>query len=354
MIMPRPTITWKNTYNTIMPKRPNKDVKSRLRYFVDWLAYTGRPWYQPDLAAYRDFLLLERSRIDPETGDQIHAPLSVESAQAHLSTIRGRYQALLRDDRIRDQLYALAPANASPADKKALVDEILNRLQNAIHPNTAPLTKITKQDLTDREHLRLTPSQVRALIRAPGITTLPGLRNTAMISILACTGIREAELVALDVSDLRQRVGTELALLVREGKGSKQRLVPYGPLDWCLVYVARWMEAATIYRGSVFRGFYKGYRKVRPTRITTRAVNLIMNRLPISIEGELHTVTPHDLRRTYARNAYEQGMDMEQIRQNLGHASIQTTQRYIGVLDASQRRPPDMFAPPHRLDEFLD
>jgi site-specific recombinase XerD len=71
------------------------------------------------------------------------------------------------------------------------------------------------------------------------------------------------------------------------------------------------------------------------------------------IDGEFRAVKPHDLRRTYARNAYENGMDMERIRQNLGHVSLQTTQTYIGVLDAGQRRPPLMFDPPHRLELLL-
>ena len=44
----------------------------------------------------------------------------------------------------------------------------------------------------------------------------------------------------LDVGDLRQRLGGELALHVREGKGARERLVPYGDLDWCLAVVDAW------------------------------------------------------------------------------------------------------------------
>ena len=71
--------------------------------------------------------------------------------------------------------------------------------------------------------------------------------------------------------------------------------------------------------------------------------------IPISIDGALRPVKPHDLRRTYARNAFEFGMDLERIRQNLGHTSVQTTQAYIGALDAKDRHPPNMFAPPHDM-----
>jgi site-specific recombinase XerD len=64
-----------------------------------------------------------------------------------------------------------------------------------------------------------------------------------------------------------------------------------------------------------------------------------LNSYPIPINGELVTVSPHDLRRTYARLNYEQGMDLISIQQNLGHEDLKTTQGYIGVMDASARRP---------------
>ncbi|MDX2078890.1 MAG: site-specific integrase, partial [bacterium] len=170
-----------------------------------------------------------------------------------------------------------------------------------------------------------------------------------MIAILACTGIREAELVALQVDDLRQVLGGEVALRVREGKNHKQRLVPYGQLAWCLEYVDVWMAKAGITEGYVLRGILKDGKTVRPTALTVRAVNQIMNKYPLWMDNEARVVNPHDLRRTYARNAYEFGMDLERIRQNLGHESLHTTQIYIGTLDVSQRRPPRMFTPPHAV-----
>ena len=134
---------------------------------------------------------------------------------------------------------------------------------------------------------------------------------------------------------------------VREGKGGKQRLVPYGPLDWCLMYADAWLGGAEIKAGYVFRGIRRGGKSVRPTGIGTWTVNDILNVYAISIDGALRLVKPHDLRRTYARNAYDYGMDLERIRQNLGHTSLQTTQTYIGELDGRDRHPPNMFTPPH-------
>ncbi len=339
-------IRWRDNHAVLMPRSADKDTLSRLNYFIDWLAFTKRSWLEPDLAAYRDYLLYDRIRINPNTGGEEAATLAPRSVAAHLATIRGRYAALLRDNRVRQAFFDLAPEGGTLADRKAFVDEIAVRLQNVVHPSHAPVEMTTIQDEAESEHLRLTPAQVQELLHAPGTESLRGLRDTAIIALFVCTGIREAELVALDVSDLRQYLGGELALRVRHGKGAKQRLVPYGPLDWCLRNVDRWLSAAKIPGGAVFRGIYKGEKRVRKSGIDARNVNRMLNGYPIDVHGTLRDVKPHDLRRTYARNAYERGMDMERIRQNLGHTTLQTTQGYIGSLDASQRRPPQMFTAP--------
>lgn len=336
----------------LMPSHPDKDEKSRLGYYIRWLDDNDMAWYQPDLAAYRDYMLYHRMKNDPRSGEIRPARLSAATVQAHLATIRGRYDDILRDNVVRQMLFELAPEDTQMADRKAFVDEVLVRLQNAVHPTSASVRAIIKQDTSENEYVRLKPRQVKALLRAPGLSTLRGVRDTAIMALMVCTGVREAELCDLYVTDLRQQLRDELALLIRSGKGHKQRLVPYGPLDWCLLYVDRWLSQAEIISGPVFRGLYKGQHRVRREGITPRSINRIMNQYPIIINGEVRDVKPHDLRRTYARNAYEFGMDIERIRQNLGHTSAQTTQNYIGTLDADLRRPPDMFQPPHNFDDL--
>src|SRR5690606_31272266 len=121
------------------------------------------------------------------------------------------------NNKVRQLLYDVAPDHYTPADKKAFVDELLARLQNDVHPTTARIKIIEKQDEAESEALRLKPHQVRALMRTPGLDDLRAIRDTAMIAMLVCTGIREAELCNLDVSDLRQYLRDELALRIRAG-----------------------------------------------------------------------------------------------------------------------------------------
>lgn len=335
----------------MLPRHPNKDVASRINIFLDWLDASGGIWYAPDMAAYRDFLLKEKPVRGGGTG------LAATTVKAHLSTIRGRYEQILRDNKVRDLLYKEASAAGadSPADRKAFVDETLARLANAIHPAVAEVKTVTKQDHADSEHLRLNGMQADELLALPGIDTLMGLRDTGIIAIMLCTGIREAELCALNVDDLRQRINGELALRVRAGKGIKQRMIPYGPLEWCLGYVSAWLRKADIKSGAVFRGLYRGGKTVRKTRISTRGVNdIFAKRFFVHIEGVPMSVQPHDLRRTYARRAWEMGMDILRIQENLGHASLETTRGYIGNLDVEERRPPRMFEPPHSTTSLME
>lgn len=318
---------------SIIPADADKDGRYRLGRFERWLVAEGQPWHTPDLAAYRDHLLA--GGYTPST------------VKAHLSTVRGRYRHIIDANPTRAALYELAQAQApeaGPADQKAMVDEALTRLENAIDPEAAPLKMTTHQDRADAAHLRLTADQANTLLAAPGVATLGGLRDTAAISLLLCTGIREAELSALLVGDLRQRLGGELALHVRQGKGSKARLVPYGDLSWVLAIVDKWLAAAAIDAGPVLRGFYKGTERLRPGRLCVRAIQDILRAYPIMVDGALATARPHDLRRTYARRLYEAGFDPVAIQQNLGHADLKTTLGYIGTLDAARRRPPAIYS----------
>ena len=317
----------------LMPANPSKDTKYRIGKFTTWLAENGGKLFDPDIAAYRDFLLSLYARA---------------TASAHLSTIRAAYRRILRDNDLRSVLYEKAIQTmgdqAHSADLKAFVDEAFIRLNNELDPDKARVKTEIHQDRPDAAQIRLTKEQAELLLAAPGVSSLPGLRDTAIIALMLCTGLREAELCGLDVSDLRQTLGGELALSVRLGKGSKSRLIPYGDLSWCLVIVDKWLERAGISEGPVFRGIHNGGRKLRSGRLTTRAVQYILSDYRLAINGKPISVKPHDLRRTYARRMYDSGIDLLSIQQNLGHADSKTTLKYIGTLSAEKRRAPAMYS----------
>ncbi len=306
----------------LIPASDDKDAVSRLRRYVDWLNLYERAWWDVDLVQYRDFLL----RVGGNDGNG----LSPSSAQAHLSTIRGRYQFILRERVGKSMLYQIAThqleargVEVDPANIKAVVDEYRAAIIDAIHPSSAPVTVITDQD---PDHLRLTIDQANDLLRS-----LDAIRDKAAVALALATGIREGELCALHVADLQAFMDDgSLALRVREGKGAKARKVPYGEMVGVLDIVWAWIEHAGIERERVFP-------------FTPRTFQRILKRHPIQIGWQLVEVKPHDLRRTYARRCYEAGMALAAIQQNLGHTGMDTTLLYIGELDGEARRPPDIF-----------
>jgi len=309
--------------------------RSRLNRFCEWQLQTQDPWYLPDLASWRDYLIFEE-----ET--------ATTTARAYLSTVRSAYRKILRDNQVRQLLYQQLDDEMPPERKYALISEFFTQLKNALDPDNAPVSTITVQDEDDRDHYWLTPSQVAMLIQAPGLDTWLGLRDTALVALMLCTGIRAAEAVAVDVDDLRARLGNTLALRIKAGKGLKQRLIPYGAQDWALTFVDAWLDTIQQDSGPVFVGLRKGDNLYldedgEVQRLAVNAVGTCLRRYPLSIEGNLVTIEPHDLRRTYARRLYLVGTDLTAIQQNLGHDNQQTTLDYIGSLDADYRAPDDAY-----------
>lgn len=304
-----------------MTRQPSKDESSRLNRFANWIADNNGSWVNPDLSAYRDYLL---------------ATLAPRSVKAHLSTVRKALQRVARD---RDYLYSVAAAYApdlSPLELKPMVDEMTTRIDIAVHPDESQVKTKTVQDESDSAHIRLTAQQANDLIHSPDRTTLAGLRDAALIGLALATGLRADELVSLQVDDLYHTLGGKDAILVREGKGDKQRLVPYGAHISVLQLVQNWMENAGVESGYIFRGVTKGRTgRVFKNPITVRT----FERRLLRYEVDGLRINPHDLRRTYAKQQYVNGMDIVAIKDNLGHASIETTQTYIGEMDAEKRVP---------------
>ena len=115
---------------------------------------------------------------------------------------------------------------------------------------------------------------------------------------------------------------------------------------WARQIVEIWLDGREV--GPVFTAMIDGRgdmldQRTTRKRMTTRSVQRMLKRYPISIDGTPTTVTPHDLRRNYARNLFLAGIPTEVIRQNLGHSDVKTTQDYIGVLDGSTRAPVSVY-----------
>ena len=170
----------------------------------------------------------------------------------------------------------------------------------------------------------LTLSQAQELLRCPDLASLKGVRDRAILALLLGCALRRSELAALRFEHLQQRDG-RWAIVDIIGKGGRVRTVPVPA--WVKVAIDQWTTASGIGAGPVFRSVLKGGRL--GSSLNEKTVWRVL--LEYSTSAGLQPIAPHDLRRTCAKLCRAAGGDLEQIQFLLGHASIQTTERYLGT-----------------------
>jgi integrase/recombinase XerC len=260
--------------------------------------------YRRDLLAFRTFLL-ERAAIVGRRVDEIDlAQVTADHIRSYLAelmkdrkaraTVQRRLSAIKAFFRYRETTAgAPSPARAIRSPK-----------------NMRGLPSILQQD------------EVRRLIEvAPGDSSPAAVRDRAIFETLYSSGLRVSELVGLNWRDIDEELGM---VMVRSGKGNKDRLVPLGEpaLDALLTW-RRAMPIAWEPNGPVIVNLRGG-------RLTTRSVELILQRR-IAAAGIGAGITPHGLRHSFATHMLNNGADLRSIQEMLGHASLATTQRYTHV-----------------------
>jgi site-specific recombinase XerD len=173
----------------------------------------------------------------------------------------------------------------------------------------------------------LNREQSRELLALPDTSTAEGKRDRAILAVLLGCGLRRSELVALHFESVQQRDGRWVFSEVL-GKGKRIRIVAIPP--FVKLAIGEWTAAAGIHAGALFRRVRKGkYRENAPAALSERMVWHVV--MKYARKAGLARVAPHDLRRTCARLCRTSGGELEQIQFLLGHASIQTTERYLGT-----------------------
>src|SRR5581483_389119 len=170
----------------------------------------------------------------------------------------------------------------------------------------------------------LTRDQAALLLEKADGEDLCSLRDLAMISVLLGCGLRRAELSSLEVEDIQLRQG-HWAIVDLVGKGSHLRTVPMP--KWVKEAVDRWMDVAGVSAGRLFRAVSR-HGTPWGKGVSENVVLYVVRRCAERIA--LDHLAPHDLRRTCAKLCYVSGGEIEQIQFLLGHASVLTTERYLG------------------------
>ena len=181
--------------------------------------------------------------------------------------------------------------------------------------------------LAARQALRvpksLSEAQVEALLAAPDVQQPLGLRDRAMLELMYASGLRVSELVQLKAV----HVGLDEGVLRVMGKGSRERLVPFGveAREWLVQYIsqARGAILASLQSDDLFvTRLGAGMSRQMFWRLIKRYAVVAGIRAPLS---------PHTLRHAFATHLLNHGADLRAVQMLLGHADIGTTTIYTHV-----------------------
>ena len=227
--------------------------------------------------------------------------------------------------------FAPATVNQRLAAIRAFAQEAADRGLLALH-EVAGIRRIRgEKGYASRIGMWLGTAELERVLLGPDRGTVRGQRDYALLAVLFSTGLRRSELADLSVSHFQQRDG-QWGLIDICGKGGKVRSVPL-PL-WVKDALVIWLKTTGIVQGSIFRSISR-HGKLGQVAISDESVKLIL--LQYAGKVDLGSFRPHDARRTCARQIRAAGAGLEDIKELLGHASIQTTERYLGKTEAFVR-----------------
>jgi integrase/recombinase XerD len=279
------------------------DVPPVLTWFANIDNPQTRRAYQNDVQEFMAFAGI----VDPDAFRQV--------GRAHVLAWR-------RDLELRDL------GGATIRRKLAALSSLFESLceANAIQGNPVDGVKRPKNESHEGKTPAIGDHQARALLEAPDASTLPGLRDRAMLATLLYHGLRRAELCALRLVDLQERRGVRH--LQVHGKGNKIRYVPLHPA--AAGAIAAYLDAAGHGAGDktspLFRPVSNNARGARA--ITSDGVYKVLAKYAGVIGIDIDGFGPHALRATAATNALEHDADIAKVQQWLGHANISTTRVY--------------------------
>ena len=283
-------------------------MKNEIGDFLDYLTYERNVSintigaYRTDLESFvsflcNDYFTLGRDQLELRKVDNLtiraylahlaHRKLSRSSVARHLSALRTFFRYLMRE--------------------------------GAVDANPARVVATPKRE----KHLPsvMQPADVALLLEQPDLSTPLGLRDQAFLELLYASGLRISELVGIDLDDIEVR-----AKLVKvRGKGSKERIVPFGSKAEQAVRAYLPTRHAPPDENALFVN-YKG------DRITARSVRRLFDKY-VRAAALRAGISPHTMRHSFATHLLNAGADLRGIQELLGHASLSTTQKYTHLND---------------------
>ena len=204
------------------------------------------------------------------------------------------------------------------------------------HLKTDPTENLENPKLWSTLPKSLHSTEVEALLKAPDVSTAEGLRDRAMLELLYATGLRVSELIKVRLDEMVMDAG----FLRTMGKGSKERIVPFGDTarDAILDYIDKGRAEFNKYNDPHL------FLSLRGRPMTRQSFWMKVSKYA-RLAGIKSHISPHVLRHSFATHLLENGADLRSVQMMLGHADISTTQIYTHVSRARLQRMYEQFHP---------
>ena len=266
------------------------------------------------------------SSLRAERGVSPHTLRAYRSDLSALSEALAENDRILADATLRDLRSWLAKVARKGKEGQAAAPATMARRISSIRAFYQWMVRNERLDHNPAERLgspkvpRRSPrfldiDETTVVVESPSQSGRLQLRNRALIELIYGSGLRVSEAVSVDIQDLDIHEG-----LVRvQGKGNKERIVPFGPP--CGEALSVWIDTLDG-NGAVFRNRSGG-------RLSSRSAWRIVR--DAGIKNGVTGLHPHALRHSCATHLLGSGADLRAIQEQLGHASLSTTQRYTHV-----------------------
>ena len=268
------------------------DIKEYLIFVsqVKNLSQNTTKSYERDLRKLSVFIsdlnISDYSQISPDIcsawiGNLYSQDNNPRSIQRHLSSAKGFFRFLMKNDLIKSSPFELVIAPKSPSN----LPEVLS------------------------------PEDVEQLLNFKP-SNLIEIRDMAIVEVMYSSGLRVSETVNINIADFEE----DMTFLRVLGKGSKTRLVPMG--RFAVTAINNWLTE----REKIVANTDALFLNSKGTRLTVRSVQLRLKKM--AVKQGLPPIHPHMLRHSFATHMLESSGDLRTIQELLGHSSLSTTQIY--------------------------
>jgi site-specific recombinase XerD len=202
-------------------------------------------------------------------------------------------------------------------------------------PALSPTAVKLMREKGDKQIKFLKLEQLERLLLAPNTEAEDGLRDRAILETLFSTGLRVAELTALDRDQFKIPSRPQTLEASINGKGGRVRTVYFS--ERAVRWLKKYLDKRSDIDDALFINYKPGFQhRAESRRLTVKSVENIIKKY-VKIAGLPIDATPHTLRHSFATDLLAQGVDLRLVQEFLGHQNIATTQIYTHVTNKQLR-----------------